>query len=388
MNPSRWVRPLVVVAVLALLVAAGAWGVQQWRKPDGSSYLTEPVRRGDIVETVSANGTLDPVVLISVGTQVSGTAVSVRADFNDTVEEGQVLVELDPAAFEARVRQARAALGSALASHELAQANARRSGELFEKGYIARQDLDQTRQALKSAEAQVEQARAQMADAEVDRRNAVIRSPISGVVVARTVEQGQTVAASFQTPELFKIAGDLRRMLIHTTFAEADVGHIQPQMAARFTVDAYPDREFDGVVRQVRLNPTVNQNVVTYDVVVDVDNEDLALLPGMTAYVNVVTSRSDDVLQVPNSALRFRPQNAAGPARGASGSSGRGGPRTAVHVVRNGQLQAVPVRTGRSDGRYTEVSAETLKEGDDVVVGDRNATSNPNAQRPMRMRMF
>ncbi|WP_420468116.1 efflux RND transporter periplasmic adaptor subunit [Panacagrimonas sp.] len=379
-------KPIAWMALLLLVVAAAAYGFQHWRTPDGSTYLTETVSRGEIAETVSANGTLDPVALVSIGTQVSGTAVAVHADFNDTVEQGQVLLELDPAAYEARVRQTRAALESAVASRELAQSNEKRSQDLFEKGYIPRQELDQARQVLKSAVAQVEQARAQMADADVDLRNSIIRSPISGVVVARTVEVGQTVAASFQTPELFKIAGDLRRMLIHTTFAEADVGRIQPDMEARFTVDAYPDREFAGKVRQVRLNPTVNQNVVTYDVVVDVDNPDLSLLPGMTAYVNVVLSRSENALRVPNSALRYQPADAQAAKVGDVRTREARLPK--VYVLRGGQRMTVTVEPGRSDGRYTEVASQELQAGDEVIVGDRTASANPQSQRPMRMRMF
>jgi HlyD family secretion protein len=346
---------------------------------------------------------VNPVILVSVGTQVSGTAVKVHADFNDTVREGQVLLELDPAAYEARVRQSRAALDAVQASLELAKANEARSRDLFDKGYVARQDLDQARQALKSAAAQVEQSRAQLADAEVDLRNSVIRSPVSGVVVARTVEEGQTVAASFQTPELFKIAGDLKKMLIHTTFAEADIGRIQPGQPARFTVDAYPDRSFRGQVRQVRLNPTTTQNVVTYDVVIDVDNEDLLLLPGMTAMVNVVLNRVENALRVPNSALRYRPKDEsagkdAQPARtgnvpsGGSRTGRRGGPsrEPTVYVLRGGIVTPVKVKTGASDGRYTAIEpleAGALSETDTLIVGDR--TGEPVQMRnPMRMRPF
>lgn len=393
-------RPAVLIFVLLALVAlAVVVGVAWQRKGERASpYLTEEVSRGEIVETVSANGTLNPVVLVSVGTQVSGTAIKVHADFNDSVTEGQVLVELDPAAYEARVRQARASLASAQAGLELARANEARSRELFEKGYVARQEVDQTRQALKSATAQVEQARAAMADAEVDLRNSVIRSPVSGTVVARTVEEGQTVAASFQTPELFKIAGDLRKMLIHTTFAEADIGRIRPGQDTRFTVDAFADRSFHGKVRQVRMNPTTTQNVVTYDVVIDVDNQDLSLLPGMTAYVSVELSRVDDVLRVPNSALRYQPADAeaitgaAGANRRKPGGGARRGDKTAgertVYVLRGKQIQAVMVKPSRTDGRFSAIESAELREGDRVVVGDRVAAKNNGSQPQMRMRMF
>ena len=437
MNKRRSFTPWLVLIVLAL-AAAGAYGYYRKNGNTESAYLTDEVSRGEIVESVSANGTLNPVILVSIGTQVSGTAVKVHADFNDSVTEGQVLVELDPAAYEARVRQSRAALESVQASLDLAKANDARSRDLFEKGYVARQELDQTKQALKSATAQVEQSRAALADAEVDLRNSVIRSPVSGTVVARTVEEGQTVAASFQTPELFKIAGDLKKMLIHTTFAEADIGRIQPGQPTRFTVDAFPDRSFKGAVRQVRMNPTTTQNVVTYDVVVDVDNEDLSLLPGMTAYVSVELSRLEDALRVPNSALRYRPKDAAamkvgssnkgaataagnvgGPGagaqerkpradgasaaggrgergeRGAGGKGGAGGkrrnetPERSIYVLRAGKSVAVGVKPSRSDGRYTAIESDELREGDVVIVGDRVAANGAgNTQQPMRMRMF
>ena len=405
-------RPGVMVFAVLAVVAFAAWSAWQRKDDRESAYLTEEVSRGEIVETVSANGTLNPVVLVSIGTQVSGTAIKVHADFNDSVKEGQVLVELDPAAYEARVRQARASLESAQASLELARANEARSRDLFEKGYVARQDVDQTRQALKSAGAQVEQSRAAMADAEVDLRNSVIKSPISGTVVARTVEEGQTVAASFQTPELFKIAGDLKKMLIHTTFAEADIGRISPGQGTRFTVDAFPDRSFSGTVRQVRMNPTTTQNVVTYDVVIDVDNEDLSLLPGMTAYVSVELSRIEDVLRVPNSALRYRPadaeetktggnrqqprrdRSAGAGGQGGGGHRGKGGGRRGgdgertVYVLRGDQVQPVMVKPTRTDGRFTAIESAELREGDVVVVGDKVAAKAGSAQPQMRMRMF
>lgn len=388
---QRW-RGLVV---LLLAVAAAAWVYVRRDGETQSPYLTDTVSRGEIVETVSANGTLNPAVLVSVGTQVSGTAIRVHADFNDAVREGQVLAELDPAAFQARVRQARAALESALASLDLARANEARSRDLFDKGYVARQDLDSTRQALRSAGAQVEQARAAMADAEVDLRNSVIRSPVSGTVVARTVEEGQTVAASFQTPELFRIAGDLGKMQIHTTFAEADIGRIRPGQPARFLVDAYPERGFDGVVRQVRMNPTTTQNVVTYDVVVDVDNPDLALLPGMTAYVSVELGRMADALRVPNGALRYRPKGEQGPLRKIAAPTGLGartgqgtqaGERT-VYVLRPGQdrPQALTLRALRSDGHFTAIQSDQLREGDVVVIGDRSGAAGRGT---LRMRPF
>src|SRR5438046_2280164 len=250
-------------------------------------YRTEVVRLGEITQTVSANGTLNPVVLVRVGTQVSGTVSKLHADFNDRVHEGEVLVELDDRLFRAQVHESEAKVGDARAALGLAGANEARMRQLHRQGFISQQELDQVEEAAKAARAQLALAQAQL---EKDRTNlayTVIRSPVSGVVVDRQVDVGQTVAASFQTPTLFLIAQDLSRMQIDTSFAEADIGSIRVGQPVHFKVDAFPDRSFQGTVKLIRLNPVTQQNVVTYDVVVAVDNPDEILLPGMTAYANI-----------------------------------------------------------------------------------------------------
>jgi HlyD family secretion protein len=435
MKPSRR-----ILAALSLLVATAVAGCSGSKKVE---YLTAPVARGDLTVTVSATGTLNPVTLVNVGTQVSGTVNKLNVDYNSRVHQGEVLAQLDERTYLAAVHQSEANVANATASRALADANARRAEGLFAKGYIAQQDLDTAHQLAISAAAQRDLALAQL---DRDRTNlgyTVIRSPVSGVVVSREIDVGQTVAASFQTPTLFKIAQDLAKMQIDSSFAEADVGRIRVDQPVRFTVDAFPDRVFSGAVRQVRLNPTTVQNVVTYDVVVGVDNPDQILLPGMTAYVNVVLSEKKNVLTVPNAALRFRPPgvdapSGTPPAAGAGGAGGagaaagagrpagnaggtgavanggrpagaggegasgrssgtgssqghggghRGGAMRAVYVLRNGAPVAVQVRLGGTDRRATEVLEGELKDGDLVIIGIAGGAGGTAPGAP-RVRMF
>ncbi|MDE2117147.1 MAG: efflux RND transporter periplasmic adaptor subunit, partial [Betaproteobacteria bacterium] len=295
--------------ILLVLGAAGAatWRLMPQKIAPEKRYLTAPLERGPITQIVSANGTLNPVKLVNVGSQVSGIVKKLYADFNYHVQAGQVLLELDPALNQAQLQQSMANVSNAKASLELALANETRMSTLYAQEYVSRQELDTAVQALKSAQAQLAVAEAQ---AERDRTNlayTVIRSPVAGVVVSRAVDVGQTVAASFQTPTMFTIAQDLSKMQIDSSYAEADVGNIHEGQQATFRVDAYPDRNFNGVVSQVRLNPTTQQNVVTYDVVIAVDNSAQALMPGMSAYVNIIVAQRKGALLVPNAALRFRP---------------------------------------------------------------------------------
>lgn len=384
------------LTLVLVLAAIGAAGFSLWQKGNqtssGERYKTQAVESGDITQTVSANGTLNPVVLVSVGTQVSGTVKKLYADFNDKVKEGEVLMELDAALYEAQSRQSEANVNSAQASLELAAANEARSRGLYAQEYISKQELDQAVQSLKSARAQVALARAQHERDLTNLGYSVIRSPVSGVVVAREVDVGQTVAASFQTPTLFKIAQDLRRMQIDSSFAEADIGNIKEGQAVRFTVDAFPNKSFEGTVKQVRLNPTTQQNVVTYNVVVSVDNPEQILMPGMTAYANISVAQRKNALLVPNPALRFKPQDAAAKGERSKIKEGkREGTAGTVHVLRNNQLKPVNIATGITDNRYTEVLSGELKAGDQVIVEDTQLSSGANPNQPpstFRMRMF
>ena len=385
-----WIKIILILALIGL----GTAGYFYWQKSHSLSlaerYKTQALEMGDIIQTVSANGTLNPVVLVNVGTQVSGTVKKLHVDFNDRVSQGQILAELDPALFQAQVSQSEANVSNAQASLELALANEARMRELFKQDYVSRQELDQTVQALKSARAQRALARAQL---QKDRTNfgySVIRSPVSGVVVSRVIDIGQTVAASFQTPTLFTIAQDLSKMQINSSFAEADVGNIQVGQSVRFTVDAFPNRTFQGTVKQRRLNPTTLQNVVTYDVVVAVDNPEQILMPGMTAYVNVTIAQRKNVLLVPNTALRFKPVDAA-PKQGKprSKEEHKKAPGGTVYVLENDKLKLVRIDTGITDNKFTEVVSGDLKAGNQVVTEEAISTQNAG-QSPgtMRMRMF
>jgi HlyD family secretion protein len=380
------------VFMLAIAVAAGVYFFwHNSRQPSAAErYKTESVTLGDITQTVSANGTLNPVVLVSVGTQVSGTVKKLYADFNDRVKQGQVLMELDDSLFQAQVKQSEANVSNAEAALDLATANAARTRDLYAQEYVAKQDLDQAEQAVKAAQAQLALARAQLQKDRTNLGYTVIRSPVSGVVVDRQIDVGQTVAASFQTPTLFKIAQDLRHMQIDSSFAEADVGNIREGQAVRFTVDAFPDKSFAGVVKQIRLNPTTQQNVVTYDVVVTVDNPGQILLPGMTAYVNIVTAERKNALLVPNAALRFKPKDAIAKGDAAKGKGEkREGDRGKVYVLENGQLKAVRVSTGITDNRVSEILSGDLKPGEAVVVEDtREAGAEDQSSARFRMRLF
>ena len=371
-----------LLAVTLLVAGGGYFYWAKLRAPDAEArYRTQAIEKGDLTQTASANGALNPVVLVNVGTQVSGTVKKWHADFNDHVKEGQVLLELDPALYQAQAQQSEASVASARSQLELAQANAVRAKALFEQEYISRQEYDQSIQAHKAARAQLDLARAQLAKDRTNLGYSVIRSPVSGVVVSREVDVGQTVAASFQTPTLFKIAQDLAKMQIDSSYAEADVGSIKVGQTVIFRVDAFPNRSFRGAVRQVRLNPTTQQNVVTYDVVVAVDNPELILMPGMTAYVNIIVATRKNVLLVPNAALRFRPADAAPrqdkprgdkPAEARKDGKGKGeAPAGTVYVLENGQPKAIRVSVGITDNRFTEAMGGDLKEGDAVIVEDR-----------------
>lgn len=377
----------LTLVLLALAVAGYVWYRSGQPAQAESAFLTENVDRGDIVQTVSANGTLNPLTLVSVGTQVSGTVRKLHADFNQQVQKGQVLLELDDAIYAAAVRQSEASVRNQQAALDLARANEARMQSLYAQEYVSRLELEQTLQARKSSEAQVDQARAQLARDRANLNYSVIRSPVSGVVVARQVDLGQTVAASFQTPELFKIAQDLSRMQIHSSFAEADVGQIRVGQHAQFSVDAYPSRQFQAMVQQIRLNPTVQQNVVTYDIVLDVDNPEHLLLPGMTAYVSVTLSEQKDVLRVPNAALRYRPTEQDGERNGKLRRDKNTSTRN-VYVLRNGKPEAVAIEPGITDSRYTAVLSGALQPGEPLVVGDALAASAKDSGRGVRMRLF
>jgi HlyD family secretion protein len=393
----------------ATLVLTGT-GYGYWRwgsSPKESPYVTMPVQRGNINQVVASTGTLQAVVTVIVGSQVSGTIDKLFADFNTKVKAGQVVAQLNQDKFRASVDQARANLLAAesnLAKAKVTvvdvQRTLERNRELRKRDLLAQSELDAAQTAYDAAVAQLEVNKAQTAQAQaalnqatVDLNNTVIRSPVDGIVISRNVDVGQTVAASLQAPTLFSIANDLSKMEVHTNVDEADVGNVTEGQEVSFTVDAYPARRFTGRVHQVRNAPTVVQNVVTYDAVVRIDNKDFLLKPGMTANVQFLVSRKEDVLTIPNMAMRFKPpdqkneaqellrqeQSRTAPTVGArrtsrspggvGGGGGRGGRRISIYVLRGTKAEPVEVQLGITDGSKTEVREGELKENDAVIIG-------------------
>jgi len=387
-------KRIVIATVVLVAIAAGAVLLKpKDNAVPPSKYRSSVVDRGAINQTVTATGTINPVALINVGSQVSGTVAELYADFNDRVKKGQVLLKLDPTIFNAQVGQAEANIASARASLRLTQATFQRNEQLVAQNFVSSLALDQSRREMDVAAANLKLAQAQLDRARADLNNSVIRSPIDGVIIKRTIDLGQTVAASFTTPNLFQIANDLTKMQIDTSVSEADVGLLKDGLPARFVVDAYPDREFHATMRQFRLAPNVVQNVVTYNVVLDVDNSDELLKPGMTAQVRLVVANRPDVLRIPTTALRFRlseeeqeaekkreqgkqndvKQVAAKPVQADDDVAFRSASETArmfkiYKLDAMNQPQPVDIRAGLSNFRYTEVLAGDLKAGDRVVT--------------------
>ncbi|MCU6496350.1 efflux RND transporter periplasmic adaptor subunit [Rugamonas sp. A1-17] len=393
----------LAVGLLVICGASAAWYSKS------KTPVVEPPRfrvaaadTGNITQTVTATGTINPVALINIGSQVSGTVSELKADFNDHVQKGQVLLKLDPTIFNAQIRQGEAQLASARANLRLAQATHQRNQTLVTQSFISPLALDQSKREVDVAQANIQLAQAQLARAQADLDNSVIRSPIDGVIIKRTVDLGQTVAASFTTPTLFQIARDLTKMQIDTSVSEADVGALKEGQAARFVVDAYPDKEFEARMRQFRLAANVVQNVVTYNVVLDVDNKEELLKPGMTAQVRLLVGNRQQVLRIPTAALRFRlsdeevekqaKRDKALAAKAGSASASASASAVAVaeapqeddaafrsksELARSfkiytmddkNQPVARDIRIGLSNFRYTEVVGGDLKKGDKVIT--------------------
>ncbi|WP_328753619.1 efflux RND transporter periplasmic adaptor subunit [Geomesophilobacter sediminis] len=389
---------LVLVPVVAVLAVAGFFLFKKSPKPQ---YKTVKIERGSIVSTVSATGTINAVVNVQVGTQVSGTIAKLYVDFNSPVRKGQAIAQIDPALFISAVEQARGNHLNALANVGKAKvvlADAKRTlgrnQKLLEQGIVSQSDLDVAQTAydtavagLSSAEAQVLQTKGALRQAETNLTYSTIRSPVDGIIVSRAVDVGQTVAASFQTPTLFTIAQDLTKMQIETSVDESDISRVRLGQSANFTVDAYPELQFTGTVSQIRNAPVVTQNVVTYVTVISVDNRDLKLKPGMTANVSIVTQKKDGVLKIPSAALRFKPKAdkdekgkktegaAVKPSAAKAAAAGKSGAPQPMKPIQHvyqltpeGTPRAVSVETGISDSKFVEMANGELKEGDEVVV--------------------
>ena len=393
---KKLLHHLINIALILAFIF-GAYYVYQLshkKKPE-DLYRLQPVTIGDIEQNVTANGTINPVSLVNVGTQVSGRVKKIYADYNDQVKKGQVLLELEDELFKAQIAASLGNVKNNEASLELAKANEMRMRSLFEKEYVSKQELDQSVQALKSAEAQLSTTKAQLKRDQTNYSYSIIKSPVSGVVVDRVVDVGQTVAASLQTPTLFKIAQDLSKMQIDTSFAEADIGRIQVGQVAKFNVDAFPNTNFEGVVKQIRLNPTNTSNVVTYNIVVSVDNPDQKLLPGMTAYVNINFAKHENVLLVPNAALRYKPKNEeiklamkkdikTDDTKSKVKNDGFGSGK--VYVLRNNKPEMIRVQTSITNGKFTEIMSSDIKPNEFVITADmaNDQKSGPSSQGPNR----
>ena len=405
----------IALTALALATLGGA-GYSGWRffnnVGDAPKYKLAKIEKGPLAAVVAATGTLNPVVSVQVGSQVSGQIKEILVDFNSPVKAGQTIARLDPETFQHRVRQAEADLDASRASLGVqhaerlraranladAQRDLHRKQSLLEKNFISGVERDKAQTAfdlaqaavqvadsqVQSSEAQIKQRQAQLAQARIDLDRTVIKSPVDGSVVKRSIEPGQTVAASLQSPELFVIAKDLSDMQVDTSIDEADVGRIRVGQKAGFSVDAFAGRQFSGEVRQIRKAATVVSNVVTYTVIVSAPNPSLNLLPGMTANVRIVTAQAESVLKTPNAALRFRPPNGAEDKKPAPSRSVppaptfQGGGSGRVWVVDStGKPQTIAVKLGLSDGSMTEIHSEELTEGREVIVGLTAAGNKP-----------
>lgn len=359
---------IVVIVGAVVLAAAGLLYMRARGRSQAPQYRTTAIEQGDLTASVSATGSVRPVVEVQVGTQVSGTISELHADYNSRVHAGQVLAQIEPSSFQTRVVQAEATVAHAEAALKDGQRQFARSQELLKGDYVAKADVDAAEAVVDQRKADLMQANAQLRSARLDLDHTTIHSPIEGVVISRAVDVGQTVAASLQAPELFVIANDLTQMQVETRIDEADIGRIRPGLPVKFTVDAFPDVTFEGTVSQVRLEPITDQNVVTYTTVMRTRNDDLRLRPGMTANVTVLVETRKDVLKVANAALRFRPQgmgggNGAGGGRSGAGGAGGGAPGGAAGGRRGftgmgASLSAVPdAQAQQADGRGDSASA-------------------------------
>ncbi|MFB3908627.1 MAG: efflux RND transporter periplasmic adaptor subunit [Candidatus Eisenbacteria bacterium] len=401
---------IILGAIVLVIAAIVVWRIVARDEAQATTFRTEEVQRGDVRVTVSATGTLNAVTTVQVGSQVSGTISALYADFNSPVHKGQVLAQIDPTFLKAQVSQSEADLERAQVTLRQAERDYDRQKPLREQGLASQAEIDAAETALDAARAGVKSAQAALSRAQTNLRYATITSPIDGTVISRDVDVGQTVAASLSAPTLFTIAQDLSQMQLEASVDEADIGQIRVSQPTSFTVDAYPDQIFHGVVEQIRLAPQTEQNVVSYTVIVRVDNPDGKLLPGMTANATFLVAEETNVLKVPVAALRFQPNGARGPSRPPSGGTasaapigpggpaaggqggavnggrqggrmdgpageggmnhpGAGGRGARVWVLHGEKPRAVHVVPGLSDGTFTAVRSDSLSEGMEVIVG-------------------
>jgi HlyD family secretion protein len=375
-------KGIILISAATLVVILAVFGFRRCGGSGATEYQTAAVTRGAITQAVTATGTLNPVVNVQVGSQISGNIEKLFVDFNSPVKAGQVVAQIDPAVFQAAVVQAQGDLENAKAALELAQVSQKRMQDLVAKQNSSQSELDQANATLHQTQANVKIKEGALQKAKLDLDHCTITSPIDGSVISRSVDVGQTVAASLSAPVIFTIANDLTKMQIDAAVAEADIGTVEVGQKVDFTVDAFPRLTFHGEVVQVRNAPTTVQNVVTYDTVIGVNNAELKLKPGMTANVSIIGAQRDNVLKLSNSALRFRPPDATPPL--VAGHAGRGKPgehqaERIVYVLRGSRPSPVQIKTGISDGIFTEV-LDGLKEGDRLITSMTGAS--PAAAQP------
>lgn len=371
-----------------MILAAIVWGISALF--GGGTQKVEPlatmeITRGEMRQVVTATGEIQPLNTVSVGSQVSGTIEKLYVDFNSKVKKGDVLLEIEPSVLQASVDEAKASLVSAQSQRNYAKSEYKRNKTLYNEGFISRAEMEQSQTTYEQAEQSVKRMQSQYDRAVTNLGYATITSPVDGTVIAREVDVGQTVAASFQTPNLFKIAEDLSQMQIETSVSEADIGVIKEGQAVTFTVDAYPNQTFDGTVRQIRLSPTTTSNVVVYTVVIDVDNSDLRLMPGMTAFVTIVVTEKHDVFKVQNAALVLRKFD------GIVDNAGDATPNDHLAIQRDGKVILIPYTKGLVTATETEIISDELRDGDRVVIGrtgqktanTTNRMGGPGGGRPM-----
>ncbi len=381
---SKW-KILLSIIVLAVLI----W---IFYKPNNTSisYQTKPVATGDITQKITASGIINPISTINIGTQVSGTIAEIFVDYNTPVKQGQLLAQIDPSLFQATVDQRKASL--AIAKAEVAvvendiiyyKKHLDRIKKLNRSQYSTDKELETAQRDYDNAvvqkalkQAQVSQAEAALSQAEIDLRYTKIISPVDGIVVSKEVEVGQTVAASFQTPTLFNVAEDLTKMQIEASVVEADIAKVEEGQTVEFSVDSFPDETFYGIVTQVRNNPITTSNVVTYEVIIEVDNKDLRIKPGMTANVEIITAQKQGILLVPNKALRFFITDKDGNNKRYSDKG--------LWILESGQPKRLSIKTGVSDEEFTEIISSNIKEGMEVIIEQKSEADN---SKPIRMRM-
>ena len=374
----NWVRRRKWWIILFIVVAGGFLYFMGDGENQGTGFATANISRGNLRQVVTATGEIQPLNTINVGSQVSGTIEAIYVDYNSKVQKGDVLLEIEPSVLQASVDEAKASLVSAESQRNYAKSEYERNKILYDDGFISRAELEQSQTTYEQAEQSVKRMQSQYDRAVTNLGYATITSPVDGTVISRQVDVGQTVAASFQTPDLFEIAEDLSKMQIETAVSEADIGMITEGLPVTFTVDAYPTQTFEGTVRQVRLSPTITSNVVVYTVVIDVDNSDLRLKPGMTAFVTILISEKTDVWKVQNSALILRNFD------GIVDDAGDATPSDHLAIQRmvDGAqtVLLVPYEKGLVTATETEIISDQIQDGDRIIFGRYGLASTGSAR--------